>query len=53
MKNVTILKIEKAFIKLEKNEMTVKKDAKTFDVPLTIADDAKWDVVPFVEDWLT
>lgn len=53
MKNVTILKIEKAFIKLEKNEMTVKKDAKTFDVPLTIADDAKWDVVPFEEDWLS
>lgn len=51
--NVTILKIEKAFIKLEKNEMTVKKDAKTFDVPLTIADDAKWDVVPFEEDWLS
>lgn len=50
--NATVLKINKAFIKLEKNSIEVAKDSGSFEIPLTLMDDAKWNVTTETE-WLT
>lgn len=50
--NATVLKINKAFIKLEKNSVEVAKDSGSFEIPLTLMDGAKWAVTTKTE-WLT
>lgn len=50
--NATVLKINKAFIKLENNSVEVAKDSGSFEIPLTLMDGAKWAVTTKTE-WLT
>ena len=50
--NATILEIEKAFIKLDENSTELTKDAGSFEIALTLMDDAKWTVTPN-DEWLT
>ena len=50
--NVTIHKINKAFIKLNENSVEVYKEAGSIEIPLTLMDGAKW-TASTDEDWLT
>ena len=50
--NATILKVNKAFIKLEKNSVELAKDSCSFEIALTLMDDTKWAVSTETE-WLT
>ena len=50
--NATILKVNKAFIKLDENAKELTKDAGSFEIPLTLMDGAKWEVST-EEEWLT
>ena len=50
--NATVLKINKAFIKLENNSVEVAKDSGSLEIPLTLMDGAKWAVTTKTE-WLT
>lgn len=50
--DVTILSINKAFIKLEKTSVEVKKEAGSTQAVLTLMDDAKW-TAETSADWLT
>lgn len=50
--NATVLKVNKAFIKLEENSTELTKDAGSFEIPLTLMDGAKWNVASEAE-WLT
>ena len=52
IKNATILKINKAFIKLDENVAEVEKEAGSIEIPLTLMDGAKWTATT-EDDWLT
>lgn len=50
--NATILKINKAFIKLYENTKEVKKEAGSVNIPMNLMDGTNWNVTT-EEDWLT
>lgn len=50
--NVTVHSVVKAFIKLDKTAVEVKKDAGTVEAVLTLMDDAKW-TVESKSEWIT